>query len=398
MECSTSVHANTLRRACSHFWLQRATSGPGPNDRSILTSAVGLLAELHGDMFRVIAASTGERYMGLGSAASILRRRGLLSGGLAKSLVRIDDAYSIIRHLDIMKVRLILDELESPLAGLMACEHDSFMEDKSGATQLDSDCVDDSVDSCECDDDVEDSSIPVQARNLNEGARAMPLGSASPAPRRVMPLWSASPVTRRENTGASVMPSAKHRRGRCRFGLRAHRRDMCERLFRRTAKVRGLCRLGLRALHWRFGRRLRRPRSSRGVRRAPDRDRPTVDAPIGVWKIGPRITTSHSAAQVGHKHGCQCPCLLASSLSGGSRRPLRLRHAATRSVAPCAKAACRLSLLLGWGGRAVTPLAMSLGSRPFLRGLGSLDARCDDRSRLDFRAPRGSVRRTSTSR
>eukprot|EP00975_Prorocentrum_lima_P031645 6643341-Prorocentrum_lima.AAC.1 len=56
-----------------------------------------LLADLHGDLLRLVAAETGMHFAGLQVAAAKLR--GMLSPQLCKKLRQVDVAYNVSRHL-----------------------------------------------------------------------------------------------------------------------------------------------------------------------------------------------------------------------------------------------------------------------------------------------------------
>lgn len=75
-------------------------------------ASAAVLAELHSAALRSVTAVVGERFQGLRSAAGVLRRRGLITNRLAKQLCHIDDAYALVRHIDLVRQDMVLDELD----------------------------------------------------------------------------------------------------------------------------------------------------------------------------------------------------------------------------------------------------------------------------------------------
>ena len=75
----------------------------------------GLVAELHGDALRCVAAHLGEHVQGLSEGARRGRRRGLLSNRLARRLERLDVCFGILRHLTKPLYHTIMSELKAEL-------------------------------------------------------------------------------------------------------------------------------------------------------------------------------------------------------------------------------------------------------------------------------------------
>eukprot|EP00929_Paragymnodinium_shiwhaense_P086561 TRINITY_DN47061_c0_g1_i5.p1 TRINITY_DN47061_c0_g1~~TRINITY_DN47061_c0_g1_i5.p1 ORF type:complete len:247 (+),score=19.36 TRINITY_DN47061_c0_g1_i5:73-813(+) len=61
--------------------------------------AAGLVAQLHGDLLRLIADNEQRHFQGLRSAAAHLRRGGKLNNKLAKKLTVLDDVFGFTRHI-----------------------------------------------------------------------------------------------------------------------------------------------------------------------------------------------------------------------------------------------------------------------------------------------------------
>lgn len=83
---------------------------------------LAIIADLHSSALREVASATGERYQGLRSAAGALRRRGLITNKLSKQICRVDDTHAILRHIDVVKSAMLLDELSYFLSGLQQFE------------------------------------------------------------------------------------------------------------------------------------------------------------------------------------------------------------------------------------------------------------------------------------
>ena len=63
-----------------------------------MSTAVGVLAELHGEVLRDLCAATGQPAQGLAMAAALARRRGLISNRVAKKVVHLGIATAWTRH------------------------------------------------------------------------------------------------------------------------------------------------------------------------------------------------------------------------------------------------------------------------------------------------------------
>ena len=73
--------------------------------------AASILANLHGQLLREIARGTGRHFQGLRSAATHLRREGLITNKLTKKLARIDDACALNRHVTVISAATLMEEL-----------------------------------------------------------------------------------------------------------------------------------------------------------------------------------------------------------------------------------------------------------------------------------------------
>jgi hypothetical protein len=77
--------------------------------------AAQLIFQLHGEVLRGVAAREGQHFQGLRSAAGYLRRRGRISNQSAKKLVRVDDAFAVVRHISEASVSAFLENLMDEL-------------------------------------------------------------------------------------------------------------------------------------------------------------------------------------------------------------------------------------------------------------------------------------------
>ena len=81
-----------------------------------MASAEGLLCELRGASFRRLCSALHAEPQGLSIAARTARRAKLIDNKLAKQLVKVDEAYAIVRHLSQVRTLRCLRELDEQLA------------------------------------------------------------------------------------------------------------------------------------------------------------------------------------------------------------------------------------------------------------------------------------------
>ena len=62
-------------------------------------SAVDLLLPAHGELMRLLANHCDVHFQGLAQAARFARKSGFINNATAKKLVKLDDAYNLIRHI-----------------------------------------------------------------------------------------------------------------------------------------------------------------------------------------------------------------------------------------------------------------------------------------------------------
>ena len=77
--------------------------------------AVAVVAVLHGDLLRTLTDAFGDAD-GLSVVARRARKQGRVSNQLCKKLIRIDDAFAIIRHATSSKAQQLLQHLHEELA------------------------------------------------------------------------------------------------------------------------------------------------------------------------------------------------------------------------------------------------------------------------------------------
>eukprot|EP00929_Paragymnodinium_shiwhaense_P073820 TRINITY_DN37714_c0_g1_i1.p1 TRINITY_DN37714_c0_g1~~TRINITY_DN37714_c0_g1_i1.p1 ORF type:complete len:324 (+),score=60.34 TRINITY_DN37714_c0_g1_i1:107-1078(+) len=77
--------------------------------------AACLVFEAHGKTLRYISAELDEHFQGLTQAAHSLRRRQLVSAGLSKRLIQLDNAFSILRHISVVSNKRLAVEITEAL-------------------------------------------------------------------------------------------------------------------------------------------------------------------------------------------------------------------------------------------------------------------------------------------
>ena len=82
---------------------------------SVLLSADGLLADARGQAFRHLCAALGHDFEGLATAARRARKQGVIDARWCKRLVRLDEAFSLVRHLSAQRVTAFVSDLEAAL-------------------------------------------------------------------------------------------------------------------------------------------------------------------------------------------------------------------------------------------------------------------------------------------
>ena len=70
-----------------------------------------LVLELHGALLRLISQCAGYHFQGPSSAARHLKSHGRIDTRTAKKLIRIDDAFNVVRHITSVSVISYVDEL-----------------------------------------------------------------------------------------------------------------------------------------------------------------------------------------------------------------------------------------------------------------------------------------------
>ena len=78
---------------------------------------ISTLASLHAELLRTYSSEVGLHFQGLRAIASHARRHRRLAASTCKKLQRIDDAYSVARHLTIPSCTKFVSELTAELAG-----------------------------------------------------------------------------------------------------------------------------------------------------------------------------------------------------------------------------------------------------------------------------------------
>jgi len=78
--------------------------------------ASSLIADLHGQSLRLISSKLQVHFSGLRAAASDCRRRRLLPSRMIKQLSRLDDAYTVVRHITGVSSASFLAELDVTLS------------------------------------------------------------------------------------------------------------------------------------------------------------------------------------------------------------------------------------------------------------------------------------------
>ncbi len=71
----------------------------------------GLLADVHGQCFRLLVEATGCDAEGLSVVARLARRRHVISGDMCKKLARLDTACAVLRHLNVVRNRAFVEAL-----------------------------------------------------------------------------------------------------------------------------------------------------------------------------------------------------------------------------------------------------------------------------------------------
>ena len=74
-----------------------------------------LVYELHGALLRLTSQCAGYHFQGLSSAARHLKSHRRIDARLAKKLIRIDDAFNVVRHITSVSLTSFVDELTKVL-------------------------------------------------------------------------------------------------------------------------------------------------------------------------------------------------------------------------------------------------------------------------------------------
>ena len=94
-----------------------------------------LVYELHGALLRLTSQCAGYHFQGLSSAARHLKSHRRIDARLAKKLIRIDDAFNVVRHITSVSLTSFVDELTHVL------------DKKATESDMDASCPTDSCDS-----------------------------------------------------------------------------------------------------------------------------------------------------------------------------------------------------------------------------------------------------------
>ena len=99
--------------------------------------AEGLLAAVRGSTFRALCAATAQDADGLAVVARRARRLGLITPRTAKKLVRIDEAFCLVRHLSGPRVASFDAELRAELSAHRSAPQEGSEEKVTGCADLD---------------------------------------------------------------------------------------------------------------------------------------------------------------------------------------------------------------------------------------------------------------------
>ena len=79
------------------------------------SSSEMLILELHGRLLRTVAIEVGQHFQGLAQAARVLKRTGRISSATANKLLKLDNAYNLVRHITAISVSRFEADLFSEL-------------------------------------------------------------------------------------------------------------------------------------------------------------------------------------------------------------------------------------------------------------------------------------------
>ena len=82
-----------------------------------MASVTGLLADLHGDCFRLLCTATGVDAPGLAVVARIAKRAGKITAATCRRLEKVDNAFAVARHLSSPKTASFQAALAAELRG-----------------------------------------------------------------------------------------------------------------------------------------------------------------------------------------------------------------------------------------------------------------------------------------
>ena len=82
-----------------------------------MASVTGLLADLHGDCFRLLCTATGVDAPGLAVVARIAKRAGKITAATCRRLEKVDNAFAVARHLSSPKAASFQAALDAELRG-----------------------------------------------------------------------------------------------------------------------------------------------------------------------------------------------------------------------------------------------------------------------------------------
>ena len=96
-------------------------------------TAESLVLELHGMLLRLVSRRSGHHFQGLSQAARHLRKLGLLDNKTVQKLIRIDNAFNIVRHITSVSV----DSYVLSVSRLLEAQEQSSVDDPVIGSDLD---------------------------------------------------------------------------------------------------------------------------------------------------------------------------------------------------------------------------------------------------------------------
>ena len=87
-----------------------------------VSCAESLVLELHGALLRLVSQRTGCHFQGLSAASRHLKSLGRIDNRISKKLIRIDDAFNVVRHITSVSVVSFTEELTKMMDSRAAFE------------------------------------------------------------------------------------------------------------------------------------------------------------------------------------------------------------------------------------------------------------------------------------